>query len=138
MQLQLGRSLDRTEGKPRCRGHLGGIDLMAEPTLLRLEKLDVIGIHHVSDTQRCVYCTPEQKRTGEVLTGCWREITRFDYLCFGPRACMGICLLLTVKFHKTVAPLVTIRKVFLDIKRLHYVTICQMNNQNKTKKHQEM
>lgn len=42
---------------------------MAEPALLELDELDVIGICRVRDAQRCVHCTPEQRRGGKVLTG---------------------------------------------------------------------
>lgn len=53
---------------------------MAEPALLELDELDLIGICRVRDAQRCVHCTPEQRREGKVLTGCWWE-TELQNIC---------------------------------------------------------
>lgn len=53
-QLQVGRSLDRTERNHDTTATLGDCS-DGKPALLRLEELDIIGIHRVSDTQ--VVCT---------------------------------------------------------------------------------
>lgn len=68
-----GTLIRQNEGKPRYHDHLGGIVLMAEPALLELDELDLIGICCVRGAQRCVHCTPEQRRKGKVLMGCWWE-----------------------------------------------------------------